>query len=71
VLRRWRESVKWPPRPSVVAFAILLGVSGFIHSRGARTMDVYLWNVSPANVDQNPARLWDWSDPQFLRGLLR
>ncbi len=70
VLMRWRESVKWPPRPSVVAFAILLGVSGFIHSRGARTMDVYLWNLSPANVDQNPGRLWDWSDPQFLRGLL-
>jgi hypothetical protein len=70
VLMRWRGSVKWPPRPAVVAFAILLGVSGFIHSRGARTMDVYLWNVSPVNVDQNPARLWDWSDPQFLRGLL-
>ena len=25
------KSVKWPPRPAVMAFATLLGVSGFIH----------------------------------------
>jgi hypothetical protein len=63
-LMKWRESPKWP---AAVAFAILLAVSGFIHSRGALRNDVYLWNVSPVNVDQNPARAWDWRDPQFLR----
>jgi len=63
-LMEWRESPQWT---AAAAFAILLAVSGFIHSRGALRNDVYLWNVSPVNVDQNPARLWDWRDPQFLR----
>jgi hypothetical protein len=44
-------------------------MSVFIHSRGARIADVYIWNVSPDNIDQNPSRLWDLRDPQFLRGL--
>ncbi len=63
-LMKWRDSPQWP---AAAAFAILLAVSGFIHSRGALRSDVYLWNVSPVNVDQNPARVWDWRDPQFLR----
>jgi len=29
--------------------------------------DVERWNYSGVN----PARAWDWKDPQFLRGLLR
>ena len=66
-LMKWRVSEKWPPRPAAVAFVILLAISGFIHSRGALRNQVYLWNVSPQNVDQNPARVWDWRDPQFLR----
>jgi len=52
-----------------VAFVVLIGVSAFIHGRGARKPDGYLWNVTPVNVDQSPSRLWDWRDPQFLRGL--
>src|SRR5262249_51876707 len=67
VLSKWRESPKWGP--AAIAFVVLLAVSGFIHSRGARSFDVYLWNVSPVNVDQRPGRLWEWRDPQFLRGL--
>ena len=26
------------------------------------------WNNVPTTVDLDQARLWDWSDPQFLRG---
>jgi len=63
-LMKWRESPQWP---AAAAFAILLAVSGLIHSRGALRNDVCLWNVSPVNVDQNPVRVWDWRDPQFLR----
>jgi hypothetical protein len=66
-LLKWRESAK--PLGAASVFLVLLAVSVFIHSRGARSADVYLWNVSPQNVDQNPTRLWDWRDPQFLRGL--
>jgi len=59
--------MKRPPQPVAAAFVILLAVSGWIHSRGALRNDVYLWNVSPVNIDADPARVWDWRDPQFLR----
>lgn len=32
-------------------------------------MDVYRWNYLPVPLDDSTARLWDWKDPQFLRGL--
>ncbi|RJP76959.1 MAG: hypothetical protein C4524_09430 [Candidatus Zixiibacteriota bacterium] len=50
-------------------FAVLLGLSIFIHSRGAFMTEAVKWNQVPANVDKHPERLWDWSDLQFLRGL--
>lgn len=48
----------------------LTAVSLFINYRGANDFDVYLWNRQPVDVDLHPARLWDWNDPQFLRGLV-
>jgi len=30
-----------------------------------------LWNNSPVDVDEAPGRVWDWTDPQFLRGVVR
>jgi hypothetical protein len=66
VLLQMRESASWRRVPSIV-FMVLLCASVFIHSRGALTIQVYLWNVAPAPVDEN--RVWDWRDPQFLRGL--
>lgn len=44
---------------------VLLSVA--MHRTGSRCWSVWDWNVSPANVDQHPERLWDWSDPPFLR----
>lgn len=45
-------------------------ISIFIHYRGANVERVMTeWNPYPANVDTHPDRLWDWRDPQFLRGL--
>src|SRR5262249_38659381 len=49
-----------------LAFA-LGGVA--VHARGATSVAAYQWNVVPLNVDDAPWRVWDWSDPQFLRGL--
>jgi hypothetical protein len=48
-------------------FAALALVSFAIHLRGGWSAAVYRWNVDPVNVDRHPERLWDWSDPQFLR----
>ena len=55
-------------------FLTLVLISFFMHFRGAtRPVAAFGWNWRYGNivadVDQNPARLWDWSDPQFWRGL--
>ncbi len=48
-------------------FAIALVISFFIHYRGATNFEVYQWNVNPPT--DVSLRVWDWRDPQFLRGL--
>lgn len=48
-------------------FTGLLMVSVYIHHRSAHNWRVLAWNVTPECVDRNPARVWDWSDPQFRR----
>jgi hypothetical protein len=61
-----------PRRPRAVwtaAVAVLVAISFGINYRGASTRVVYRWNSEPVNVDSAPSRLWDWSDPQFLREL--
>jgi len=52
-----------------VGFLIL--TSCFIHYRGAVCVETQLWNVGPKNVDEHPARIWNWRKPQFLAGMLR
>jgi hypothetical protein len=60
--------------PLSILFMILLLFSFFIHLRGATQPNAALeWNRAidnvVENVDSAPQRIWDWSDPQFLRGL--
>jgi len=43
-------------------------VSALIHYRCATSLGPVRWNSLPVSVDHQPDRLWDWSDPQFLRG---
>jgi hypothetical protein len=47
-------------------FALLFAIGFVIHLRGATDSAVYWWNASPE--DPILERVWDWSDPQFLRG---
>jgi hypothetical protein len=55
-------------RRSVVSIALVLfAISAGIHSRGATSHAPWLWNPFPKDIDRNPDRAWDWSDPQFLR----
>lgn len=68
--------LSWFPRlqgvwkPAVAAiFLVSIAFSAFVHYRGATVEATYQWNGQPVNVDRAPGRLWDWSDPQFLRGL--
>jgi hypothetical protein len=51
---------------------VLAGALGVgIHLRGAVSQSTVLWIQRPINLDKAPGRLWDWHDPQFLRGMGR
>lgn len=45
----------------------VLGWGLFVNGSGAVTRSAVCWNVSPELIDEAPARVWDWSDPPFLR----
>lgn len=54
----------------VAVVAVLAGFSCFVHYRGANAQEVMNeWHTWPTDLGNSSARLWDWSDPQFLRGL--
>lgn len=52
-----------------IGFGLLALASIAIHYRGVVSPATLGWNNVPLNVDENPERLWDWTDIQFLRGL--
>ncbi len=47
---------------------VALAASIFIHSQGAWCWPCVAWNSKPSEIASSPQRLWDWSDPPFLRG---
>jgi hypothetical protein len=51
------------------AMALLAVASVLIHAHGALSRVPSGWNVWPLNVDTMPARVWDWRDLQFTRGI--
>jgi hypothetical protein len=53
------------------ALALSVAASFLIHLSGAVNRGTVLWNSTPVDVDEAPWRVWDWNDPQFLRGVLR
>jgi hypothetical protein len=57
-------------RAQLACGVLLLLVSAFINTRGAASHATWLWNMRPVEIDQHPERLWDWSQPQFLAGIL-
>lgn len=68
----WSPVLPWMARDRrrqtmVIATVI---VSALIQFRGARDIRVHQWNSAPVSVNDHTARIWDWSDPPFLRGLL-
>ncbi len=52
---------------AVAAIAGLSALSVFMHARGALVKAGWEWNATPAPLDESPERIWDWSDPAFLR----
>lgn len=60
---------RWQTRGATVAIAGLLATGLFVHSQGALLHASICWNTDPVPIEGNPYRLWDWSDPQPLRGV--
>lgn len=54
-------------RPARAAVAALVVISVAMNGLGATTKPAACWNLDPVNVDTDPARVWDWSDPQVVR----
>jgi hypothetical protein len=67
----WRKMQGRPRAVAAALFLLLAGWSVFVHARGATSPAVIQWSATPVSVDDAPSRVWDWSDPQFLRGLGR
>lgn len=53
-------------RVGVAFAAVLVCAAIFINTMGATSEASWRWNSQPTDVDRNTARLWDWSEPQFL-----
>jgi hypothetical protein len=60
VRAKWRNAV-------VAGIGISAAISLIIHAQGAVRSAPWAWNAIPEDVDFKPSRLWDWSDPPFLR----
>ncbi len=59
---RWRRALV---AVTVVALVWSVGVN----AQGAILRSAWCWNSEPTAVDAHPSKLWDWSDPQFARGI--
>lgn len=53
--------------PAGVVCAAALAWSIALAATGAFCFPNERWNTQPEDVDRHHARLWDWSDPQFVR----
>jgi hypothetical protein len=62
-LARW-EKLSGGVRTLFLACA-LIGLA--MHLRGGWSTAVYDWSLKPASVGEHPERVWDWTDPPFLR----
>lgn len=58
-------------RRAWIAATPALAVSVFMHWQGATCWPCVDWNSSPVDILKSQHRLWDWSDPPFLRGFRR
>jgi hypothetical protein len=58
----------WKRRIFTVFFIVSGAVSVAIQLRGVNSPSTSEWNQTPVPIDQAPGRVWEWRDPQFLRG---
>lgn len=58
----------WRPRLRIEAtlLGMTLGAAFLMNAGGALSARTNEWNWTPASVDTDTSRVWDWRDPQFL-----
>jgi len=54
-------------RLTKVACCVARAWSVLLAATGALAYPAERWNTDPTEIDRDHARLWDWSDPQFVR----
>lgn len=54
-------------RVAASAVVVVLAWGLFVNATGAAFRAGFCWSATPVHVDSQPERVWDWSDPQFLR----
>ena len=73
VVQLWQSATGRVAVPGIALFVLLFAVSAFMHYRGATQWATWQWSEAQPglheDVDVDPSRLWDWSDPQFLAGM--
>jgi hypothetical protein len=53
----------------VAVVSVCLVWSLFVEVQGATLRSSWCWNAEPVNIDVRPNNVWNWADPQFLRGI--
>jgi hypothetical protein len=56
---------------AMMACVVAALLSLFIHGQMAVFASSHCWNNVPSDVDRDTTKLWNWGDPQFLRGIVR
>jgi hypothetical protein len=62
-----RAGIAGGRRVVVFAMLVILAWGALVNASGALLRSSYCWSATPVHVDLKPSRIWDWSDPQFLR----
>lgn len=64
--RSSRPSLRPRFRIEASAAGVLLTAALMMHASGALSAKTNEWNWTPVSVDNDPSRVWDWGDAQFL-----
>jgi hypothetical protein len=69
---KWLAEAHGALRSWLILLFVLLGLASLlINLNGAVNKATYRWNSVPTDIDKRPRRLWDWTDLQFLRGIVK
>ena len=69
VRRAWADRTRAANTAVAVAAGAVVIWSVGVNATGAVLRSGYCLSATPVHVDEDPSRVWDWSDPQFARAV--